>query len=293
MNDSLQKGILALKEGNRATARQLLIAAIRQAPDNVQAWLWLSGAVDNKNERIDCLKQVLRLDPENEVAARGLAIIQKSEIMPGTTSLETVKFDESNAEEILDQEPENHKVNADLSTNEEGGFQESHITNTNNESRIHPNIRFIKNTSFEIQGEPIFQTRPSIAPTLIGFWCMVFITFAMTSLVQEGPQLELPLSLMTCGILGAVVIYILVIRLSTKYEVTNKNIILMSRGKRTMIPIPHILNVSHEQSWFQKRIGLGNILIEASVDGVLRQLRMYNLVESDKRTEQIYSLITN
>lgn len=77
MADTTQQGIAALKSGNRAAARQLLAAAVKENPNNVIAWLWLSGAVDKDEERAACLRQVLRIDPSNAAALKGLSQIQE------------------------------------------------------------------------------------------------------------------------------------------------------------------------------------------------------------------------
>jgi hypothetical protein len=78
MNNPLQEGISALKAGDKVTARRLLGRAIQQDPKNHLAWLWLSGAVETEQERLTCLNKVLALDPENEIAKRGMASLQKS-----------------------------------------------------------------------------------------------------------------------------------------------------------------------------------------------------------------------
>jgi membrane protein YdbS with pleckstrin-like domain len=71
-SDLTRAGIAALKSGNQARARQLLRAALRRNPDDSRAWLWLSGAVTTDQARVVCLQQVLRIEPENEAATRGL-----------------------------------------------------------------------------------------------------------------------------------------------------------------------------------------------------------------------------
>lgn len=75
MNELTQRGISALRSGDRVSARGLFREAIRSDPDDATAWLWLTGALDQDEERIDCLKQVLRIDPNNQAAARGIAQI--------------------------------------------------------------------------------------------------------------------------------------------------------------------------------------------------------------------------
>ena len=68
-----ERGINALRQGRRAEARALLRQSIAQNPDDVRAWLWLSGAVDSVEERLRCLLKVLEIDPDNTLAAKGLA----------------------------------------------------------------------------------------------------------------------------------------------------------------------------------------------------------------------------
>jgi hypothetical protein len=68
----LQLGIEAAREGNREEARNLFTLLTRQEPNNVQAWLWLAGVADSPEERRAALEQVLSLDPNNDMAAKGL-----------------------------------------------------------------------------------------------------------------------------------------------------------------------------------------------------------------------------
>src|SRR5574341_678201 len=68
MDDLTEQGVHAFRAGERDKARKLLLAAIKQNPDSERAWGWLSNVVDNDKERIYCLKQVLRINPNNEKA---------------------------------------------------------------------------------------------------------------------------------------------------------------------------------------------------------------------------------
>jgi len=72
LNNSLQEGMKALRAGEKGRAKLLFLEALRQDRDNIQAWLWLSGAVETDKERIVCLKEVLRIDPSHSAALRGL-----------------------------------------------------------------------------------------------------------------------------------------------------------------------------------------------------------------------------
>ncbi len=68
----LQLGIEAAREGNREEARNLFSLLTRQEPNNVQGWLWLAGVADDADERRGALERVVELDPNNEMARRGL-----------------------------------------------------------------------------------------------------------------------------------------------------------------------------------------------------------------------------
>jgi tetratricopeptide (TPR) repeat protein len=66
MEDLLQQGITAYKAGKRDEARKIFIAVVKQSPNNESAWGWMYQASHNDQERIHCLKQVLRINPNNE-----------------------------------------------------------------------------------------------------------------------------------------------------------------------------------------------------------------------------------
>ena len=71
----LSEGIVALKAGDNARARELLGQAIRRNPRDDRPWLWLSGAVETDPERRQCLERVLTLNPHNAAARDGLAML--------------------------------------------------------------------------------------------------------------------------------------------------------------------------------------------------------------------------
>ncbi len=77
MSELVQQGIAAVKAGNKAQARRLLGRAIQEDPRSEQAWLWLSAAVDDDQERLTCLDQVLAINPDNEMARRGAAALRQ------------------------------------------------------------------------------------------------------------------------------------------------------------------------------------------------------------------------
>ncbi|HLF26749.1 MAG TPA: hypothetical protein VJG32_10455 [Anaerolineae bacterium] len=70
-----QKGIAAVKAGNRRLAQQFLNTALAENPNDATAWLWLSSVVGTLEEKRACLKRVLAIDPQHAAARRGLELL--------------------------------------------------------------------------------------------------------------------------------------------------------------------------------------------------------------------------
>lgn len=73
----LQEAIGAIENGQRARARDLLTRLLRQDQTRADYWLYMSAVVDSRKERIFCLENVLKSDPENQAALRGLVMLGK------------------------------------------------------------------------------------------------------------------------------------------------------------------------------------------------------------------------
>ena len=71
----LQLGIEAVKEGRLDEGRRYLAQSIKLNPSNEQAWIWMSGVVEDSQHRIDCLTRVLQINPENAMAIKGLTAL--------------------------------------------------------------------------------------------------------------------------------------------------------------------------------------------------------------------------
>jgi hypothetical protein len=80
----------AIQSGDRETGRRLLADLLRVAPENVQAWLWMSDAVDTDERKRDCLLRVLSLDPQNVAARVGLARLAEREWETTATTVTAV-----------------------------------------------------------------------------------------------------------------------------------------------------------------------------------------------------------
>ncbi len=73
MTDNLTlQAITILKSGNKQKARELFASAIKQNPDNELAWSWVFTLVDTDEQRIHCLKEVIRIKSSNIQARQAL-----------------------------------------------------------------------------------------------------------------------------------------------------------------------------------------------------------------------------
>ncbi len=73
---TLNREIAAAQAGRKAEARRLLEAVLEVDQRNESAWLWLGTVVESEEERITCLENVLTINPNNEVARKGLATLR-------------------------------------------------------------------------------------------------------------------------------------------------------------------------------------------------------------------------
>jgi tetratricopeptide (TPR) repeat protein len=78
----LAEGIAKAKAGQREKARELLLRVVEHDECNVQAWLWLSGIVDNMQDRRVALENVLDIEPDNAAALAGLDWLNRQATSP-------------------------------------------------------------------------------------------------------------------------------------------------------------------------------------------------------------------
>jgi hypothetical protein len=72
----LFEGALAVSQGRRSEAQALLMKVLENDEENEQAWLWLSGAVDDPADQEVALENVLALNPNNAAAQEGLRLLR-------------------------------------------------------------------------------------------------------------------------------------------------------------------------------------------------------------------------
>lgn len=73
----IQQGLAAARVGDLEDARRMLREATQRMPDNIDAWLGLAGVVESLTEKEACFNRVLALDPGNNEARAGLALVQQ------------------------------------------------------------------------------------------------------------------------------------------------------------------------------------------------------------------------
>jgi hypothetical protein len=72
----------ALRRGDKRTARRVFGEIVRDDPDNVAAWWFLAAVLDDPEQRIHCVRQVLRLRPDHVEAGQLLHTLQRQVALP-------------------------------------------------------------------------------------------------------------------------------------------------------------------------------------------------------------------
>ena len=70
VDNLFRQGIAAYKSGRNDEARRLLASFVKQDMDNEAGWEWLFLVCETDKERFDCLRQIIRINPQNEWALR-------------------------------------------------------------------------------------------------------------------------------------------------------------------------------------------------------------------------------
>ncbi len=78
--DRLLDAIELVQLDRREEALSLLRELIREDNDFEDAWLWMSVAVDSTDQSALCLDNVLRINPNNHLAAGSLYVLRAGEM---------------------------------------------------------------------------------------------------------------------------------------------------------------------------------------------------------------------
>jgi hypothetical protein len=75
----IQEGVAFYRAGDMVKAFAALSQALQRNSASELGWLWLSGVVSSQGERRYCLERVVALNPQHDVARRGLAKLEGGE----------------------------------------------------------------------------------------------------------------------------------------------------------------------------------------------------------------------
>jgi hypothetical protein len=310
MNELTQRGIAALKAGDRAAARKLFASALQQDSQDAKIWLWLAASVDTEGQQIDCLRQVLRLDPGNELASKRLSLLLnqlKAASAPptaaGTPAPETqnhLATEQKKAEEQPADGSEDTHPPAESPVSSQPLRAADYLARKQESATVGeaPAAEEIHE-----KAPVIFKTRPSQVPALLGFWVIFFGVIIVGGQLAPLRYIGLAFSAGLWLILEISVLYVVIQNFRTRYELTEESLNLRSaplarrlkvtlrKGGWLNIPILDIVHLETRRSRFQQLIGTGDILLDAAVNGVLTQLQLRSIPDLDKRARQIKSLM--
>ncbi|MFO7943851.1 MAG: hypothetical protein R6U51_06090 [Anaerolineales bacterium] len=74
----IKDAVAAIKKGNRKKARKRLLAALKENPEDLQAWIWSVEVAENEKEKRTILKRILALDPTHRAARELLGRMEDS-----------------------------------------------------------------------------------------------------------------------------------------------------------------------------------------------------------------------
>ena len=62
----LQQAIAAIKAGDKETGKRLLTEILKSDRRNENAWLWMTQVVSSDSDRLKCLRNVLKINPDTD-----------------------------------------------------------------------------------------------------------------------------------------------------------------------------------------------------------------------------------
>ena len=126
---------------------------------------------------------------------------------------------------------------------------------------------------------------------MICFWLFLIGAILIGALLGQNPQVGLLLSAGLGFILEMIVLYAIIRTLAVRYELTSQQLTLRFQGRRARVPVSDIYHAEMKQSFFQRILGIGDIDIDAAVNGQLAHLRMRNIPQCRLRADQITHLV--
>lgn len=72
MTAKLEQAISQIKSGNISEGKKLLLEVINENPQEEKAWLWMYQCVSTSNQKAECLRRALAINPSNQAARAAL-----------------------------------------------------------------------------------------------------------------------------------------------------------------------------------------------------------------------------
>jgi membrane protein YdbS with pleckstrin-like domain/ribosomal protein L12E/L44/L45/RPP1/RPP2 len=325
MDELTNQGIEALKIGDRARARYLLRTALEKNLDNLQAWMWLSGAVELDEEKLECLQQVMRIDPGNPTAARGIAKLTGKDVADVLAESAAAAVEAATSPPSPDDADHAREMVASMA-NEQPAMAvpapagEVEMAGSQQEtSAVEPAEAMAVSTSapgepvaepvseaaparplpdLENEGEPVFRTRPSLLSTLLlMFFTPVLLFIILLSALPQlsGETFFFPAVMLVIIAVVLFFIWRIISLLSTRYTVTTAAIVI-SRGAfrrtRQVIPLQEIRQVTCQRNLFQRLSGTGSILITTKTGDSEEQVKLADVANCAQRVQHIEKLLS-
>jgi len=98
----IKSAISDARAGNKEAARKTLSNLVRQEPNNARLWYLLSQVVEKKEQAIDCLEMVLKLQPDNIQAEDRLKQLEIAEIQAGSIHMLKSPFEPISTNKSID-----------------------------------------------------------------------------------------------------------------------------------------------------------------------------------------------
>lgn len=305
MNQLTQDGIAALKAGEKERAQQLFVAALQEDDDDLQAWLWLSGAVESDVDRLECLEQVLRIDPAHVLASKGVAQLKARGVKPpepvAPPSVDAFResfeeFEPAAASQLFGEEGENEIAEledvptlASIEPNTEEPREKTQPIKVETDERVERSAEKI-----------ILKTKPSLLPVLvIGILIVILVVSLVVVIfpwavvrVTVNPNLLFMSMLVVVALTIAAVTVRVLQQQFTGYILTNRRLIvedsLVSRAQKSL-PLDKIQGISYRQNFAGRIFGLGTVMLAAN--GENGPIYMQDLKEYIQLAERIEAAV--
>jgi len=85
MDETLNQAVSYIKVGEKEKAKRLLIQVLKDNPKNELAWLWMTRCVATREQKTECYKRVLDINPDNKFAQDGLKKLDTQTSLDGVS----------------------------------------------------------------------------------------------------------------------------------------------------------------------------------------------------------------